>query len=426
MANGYWDWDPTTFLNNGSVDSRVNWQENQAPSTVNGSARAEMGIDAQYRLDQGFPTAGGSADALTLTPLNVITSYANYMVYTFRAAAANTGAATINVNSAGVKAIRKIGGGTDVALSAGDLAVGNRYQVVYDASANSAAGAFILTGPPAQASVSAASNAEVIAGTVTNKYVSPATAYYSPGTLYGLTLSNNVTDATNDIDIAIGAARSQDATTNMDLLSGLTKRLDATWVVGTNQGFLASGAALTNTTYHIFLIKRPDTGVVDVAADTSVTGANIAANTNAAYTQIRRIGSIIRTGGAIRAFYQRGDDFVWAIPAQDINTSNPGTAAQTITLTVPSGIISTADISSESSNTGSNHYIFFSPLAIADQAASASASQFSMSGTVRIGIGKTATLTNTSSQVRARWSASAAGDIWVVNTNGYNDPRGRI
>src|ERR1043166_4206610 len=162
------------------------------------------------------------------------------------------------------------------------------------------------------------------------------------GTLFGLTLSNNAGDATNDIDIAVGYCASNDALIAnyalIGLTTALTKQLDATWVVGTNQGMRASGAAIANTTYHIFAILRPDTGVVDIAADTSVTGANVAANTNAAYTKIRRIGSILREAGAIVGFVQDGNWFMRKTAILDVNAVNPGTAAVTRTLTgVPLG-----------------------------------------------------------------------------------------
>ena len=44
-----------------------------------------------------------------------------------------------------------------------------------------------------------------------------------PGTLFGLTLSNNATDATNDIDIATGKARDGDDSANLVLASALTR-----------------------------------------------------------------------------------------------------------------------------------------------------------------------------------------------------------
>lgn len=86
------------------------------------------------------------------------------------------------------------------------------------------------------------------------------------GHLHGLTMSNG-TDATNDIDIAIGEATSQDTSVTssrclMQLTTALTKQLDAAWAVGTNAGGLDEGT-IANVTYHVHLIERTDTGVVD-------------------------------------------------------------------------------------------------------------------------------------------------------------------
>lgn len=68
--------------------------------------------------------------------------------------------------------------------------------------------------------------------------------------LAGAALSNNGTDATNDIDIAAGACR--DSTNAVDItIAAMTKRLDANWAAGTNQGFRNSAAAITDTTYHV-------------------------------------------------------------------------------------------------------------------------------------------------------------------------------
>jgi hypothetical protein len=82
------------------------------------------------------------------------------------------------------------------------------------------------------------------------------------GHLFGLTLANNGSDATNDIDIAVGSCVSSDGTGALALVSPLTKRIDAAWAVGTGNGGLDIGT-LANGTYHIFAIKRTDTGVVD-------------------------------------------------------------------------------------------------------------------------------------------------------------------
>ena len=149
--------------------------------------------------------------------------------------------------------------------------------------------------------------------------VSQESFAFTPGTLVGFTLGNNVIDAVNDIDVLPGRCRGTGDAGNISLLAPLTKQLDAVWALGNNAGMRASGAAIADTTYHVFAIRRPDTGVVDVAADTDVNGANIPANTNAAYTQRRRIGSILRVAGTIRAFLQTGDSFTWKAPFGELN-----------------------------------------------------------------------------------------------------------
>lgn len=247
------------------------------------------------------------------------------------------------------------------------------------------------------------------------------------GMISGLTLSNNAGDATNDIDIAVGIAAAQATPWGLMALTGaLTKQLDAAWAVGSAAGMRASGAVIADTTYFIFLIRRPDTGVVDVAADVSATGANVTANTNAAYTQMRRIGAIVRSGGAIRAFKQFGDIFAWDVPISDVNTTNPGTSAVTRTLTVPIGIVVQAWFSNVESNVASDRDVLWTALDQTDTTPSTTLFSLRVAGAATVAIGvELYVKTNTSGQVRYRADASGAGDITRVSTHGWVDRRGR-
>lgn len=154
------------------------------------------------------------------------------------------------------------------------------------------------------------------------------------GQIYGLTLSNNVSDATNDIDIAVGEAASTETDpVLMVLASALTKRLDGSWAVGTGNGGLDTGS-IANTTYHVWLIQRSDTGVVDALFSASATAPTMPAN----YDRKRRIGSIIRASGAILPFTQTGDRFLLTTPILDVDVTNQGTTGIQRTLTVPLGL----------------------------------------------------------------------------------------
>jgi hypothetical protein len=249
--------------------------------------------------------------------------------------------------------------------------------------------------------------------------------------IVGLALANNAGDAVNDIDIALGSVASDDADPAlkepMYLTAGITKRLDANWAVGTNQGGLDTGA-VANNTYHMFLIKRVDTGVVDVLFSLSPTAPTMPAN----YTKKQRIGSIVRAGGTILAFIQFGDDFYFSTPpALNVNTTNPGTSAVTATSSVPTGLVVKARLNVIGIGGTNQITIYISPLSAADVAASSAASPLGQISTPNAAgaINQGAPVdvwTNTAAQFRYRLSASGAADIIRIATLGWNDPlRGR-
>lgn len=248
------------------------------------------------------------------------------------------------------------------------------------------------------------------------------------GHLYGLTLSNNAGDATNDIDIAAGNCADSTNVTLLTLASALTKRLDAAWAVGTNQGGLDTGA-IANATYHIWLIKRSDTGVVDALFSASASTPTMPAN----YDYKRRIGSVVRTGGAIKAFIQDGDLFMWLVPVADVSVVNPGTSAVTRTLTLPTGIrvkalLSVAGLSSVGA-ADNPQGIYISDLSVTDSVPSISLMSFYCynGGAVANQVGgQAAVMTNTSAQVRSRLQVSTANTGLYISTNGWEDSRGRL
>jgi hypothetical protein len=144
------------------------------------------------------------------------------------------------------------------------------------------------------------------------------------GAIHGLTISNNGTDALNDIDIAVGSCRDSTDVDDMHLLSALTKRLDAGWAVGTGNGGLDTGAEAASTLYAVWLIKRSDTGVVDALFSTSFTAPSMPTN----YDRKRLIGAFYNdAASAIVAFKQVGDYFRYTGAAIiDVNDSSIGAA----------------------------------------------------------------------------------------------------
>lgn len=160
----------------------------------------------------------------------------------------------------------------------------------------------------------------------------------------GLKLANNATDSTNDLDIAAGAAASEATTPALIILSaGLTKRLDANWAVGSGNGGRYSGAAITDTTYHAWLVSKSDGTGTDVYLDQSASVATVlshiqAETGGALYTRATRIGSIIRSGGTILAFTHVGRNKFILNVAFAARNSTAALASSLLTFAVPGGI----------------------------------------------------------------------------------------
>lgn len=116
------------------------------PSNVGPLFRAIAAMLKKWQEDIGGAlTTTGSANAYLLdvnsNPYSGAATYADGDTYTFIASFTNTGAATLNVESEGAKSIRKL---NDQALASGDIVSGSSYTVHYDASANGAAGGWII------------------------------------------------------------------------------------------------------------------------------------------------------------------------------------------------------------------------------------------------------------------------------------------
>lgn len=147
MASIY-DWS-TTAASNSTADSDINWSEGQAPSTVNNSARQVMGRVAELLGDIGGAlSAGGTANAITVTANSSFTSYADGLRLSFTAGSDNTGSATLNVNAIGAKAIRKITSSGDADVESGDIQSGCVYEVIYSTGLNSSAGGWQIMQRP--------------------------------------------------------------------------------------------------------------------------------------------------------------------------------------------------------------------------------------------------------------------------------------
>ncbi len=91
-------------------------------------------------------------------------------------------------------------------------------------------------------------------------------------------VTRNALDKEHDLDIAPLSFRDKDDSQNFISSSIFTKKLDQTFVKGSGNGGMATGAFLpTNNYLYLFAVKEDITGDVDFMADTNTIGSNIVA-----------------------------------------------------------------------------------------------------------------------------------------------------
>lgn len=115
-----------------TADASINWQEGQAPSSINDSARAMMAAMAKYRDDiAGSIVAGGTSTAYTVSSFQLFDSLTrlNGQTIAFTPHVTNGATVTLNVDGLGAKPLRSAPG---TELLAGMLVQGTPYTCTYN------------------------------------------------------------------------------------------------------------------------------------------------------------------------------------------------------------------------------------------------------------------------------------------------------
>lgn len=450
MPSGLHNWSKTAASNN-TADSAVNWSEGQAPSSVNDSARAMMAVVAKWRDDNnGSLATGGTSTAFTLTTNTVFTSLAlmDNATIAFIPHTDSGATPTLNVDSLGAKTIRNWTGAT---FPTGGLKSGSVYRATYDNGngewlIQNSAGVLqanqVTTASITDAAVTLAKLANLAQNTIIGRYTAstgvPQALTLSTGLdvdsstgnvtttissatlsgfLSGLELSTAGSSAT--FGIAVGSANDVGLSDMMVLGSAYTKTTSA-WAVGTGNGALDSGTIANNTWYHVYLIKRSDTGVVDVLVSTSASSPTMPTS----YDRKRRIGSMKTNGSAQwTAFFQTGDEFIWAAMVDDAKASVGTVSRSTAILSgVPTGVVVAARFRSYFNSPGSAQSVMFTALTENDVAVGSTVADLAVAS-LGVAAGNFEKLTNTSAQIGVR---SGAGTITApINVYGWKDFRGR-
>lgn len=249
----------------------------------------------------------------------------------------------------------------------------------------------------------------------------------------GCTLSPDAGDTDHDVNVTAGAWRDSTNAKNIVLSSEITKMLGpsgAGWVVGDDNGGLdgsesVAGTPDASTTYHVWLILRSDTGVVDVLLSESATAPTMPTN----YDFKRRIGSVITDSSAnIIAFTQVGDEFMLDDPPLDVDSTVQSTSSISYVLTTPLGIKVSAMLRILVDREGADNVVVVRSLDQNDEAPSSTAGPLGEISLIGAGaneteIQSTRIRTDILSQVAARSTVSST--VLRIATLGWVDRRGR-
>jgi hypothetical protein len=247
------------------------------------------------------------------------------------------------------------------------------------------------------------------------------------GYLFGLTLST--AGGSNTFGVTGGVAADSTGVDMLTLAGSSTvaaiSKTTAAWAVGNAVGGLDTGTATAGTWYHVFIIKRPDTGVVDVLFSASPTAPTLPTN----YTLFRRIGSLrLESGGLWRGFTQIGDTFIWTTPNADYNNNTTilnTTSLIKLPIYVPYGVTVEAYFTSAWMNgTAGNTLLYQEGYLTSSISSVAGMASFYAQVASELNFGTFRVLTDTQSQIGAVASL-ATGNTFYLDTRGWVDRRGR-
>lgn len=134
---------------------------------------------------------------------------------------------------------------------------------------------------------------------------------------------------TTTFSVAPGGVGDDTFVSTILLGASITKSLSA-WAVGSGNGSLDTGAIAASTGYYVYLIKRPDTQVVDVLISLSATAPTMPTN----YTLKRMIGWVLTNGSSqlVQWIGYVGGEQAWSVLTADVNDATLTTARKTYTV----------------------------------------------------------------------------------------------
>lgn len=251
-------WSQTDASNN--TGTMPSWSGSASPNTIDDAGRAMMGaITREWNWRNPTLTSTGAADAYVLTYSVAPAAYYNGQTFRFITNFANTGACTLNVNTIGAKAIKKVSAGSLADPSSGEIASG----AIVDVSYNTANDCFLWwNSSPAAATTSGsgivelATVGETLTGTDSARAVTPN----SLGGLWG-----KLADIASAGTITVGAGGYAHVT-------GTTTITDIDFSTATNGrwAYIVFDGALTLTHNATTLILPGGSNITTAAGDSAL------------------------------------------------------------------------------------------------------------------------------------------------------------
>lgn len=347
-------------------------------------AKIETSLDDLY--DKAITTLGGiggTADAITATGTPTVDALLAGQAYWFTPTGTNTVIGpTLNIDSLTAKTIADAFGSP---LPKAKLVANRAHLLVYD-------------------------------GTVL-RLIGHG---FAKGYLFGLILANNGGTPLTKIDIGAGQCRSDDDAFDFVFTATFTKDLGSTWVVGSGNGGLDTGALAASTSYDVYAIGRTDGTAQDFIACKTLLGFTFPTG----YSKKRLIGQFMTSGASqiiAATWYADGTAFL-SVPVSDVAVTNPGTAAVLRTLTAPLSSIAIFTAWLNNVTTAAVQLLITDP---SQADTTPSTTLFDLRGTAT-GQTNSAEFRRrlSSGQVRIRQQASGASDALNVITRGWWTDRG--
>lgn len=316
----------------------------------------------------------------------------------FKTANANTGSSTITPFGGSAITCKKSNGSTD--LTTGDIPANTEVEFVYNGT-----------------------NFVQSLGRVPATTTTQGVAFLSNP----ITISNNATTPNTDIDFTAGVFQFSDGS-GQAVSTAMTKRLQSSgsWSAGNAGNMLLTGARANSSTYHLFAIYNPTTGVSDYGALLGVAGTapDPTSVLPSGYTKFQRRGAVMTDGsGNIRGFTQIENHFIWKNEIYDLQGVSQVSASETLrTLTLPAGISTRVYIDFYVNCSGASASAFTKFYDASKTQATILNGAYSVTGIV-YGTLSQSVVSNLSSQVKSNQVAitgSPSTNIYLTNV-GYTD-----